>query len=58
MKRRTGIVRKQDEPLSMTLLLAILDLAEEDWKVSKTKKEKNIIKETMYFMIIRFMMLL
>ena len=30
MKQRTGIFRKQDEPLSMKLLLAIMDLAEED----------------------------
>ena len=56
MKRRTGIFRKQDEPLSMTLMLAILDLAEEDWKKSKTEKEKTLIKETMCFIILGFML--
>ena len=56
MKRRTGIFRKQDGPLSMTLLLAILDLAEEDWKKSKTEKEKTLIEETMRFIILGFML--
>ena len=55
MKRRTGIFRKQDEPLSMTLLLAILDLAEEDWKKSKTKKESKLTEETMCFIVLGFM---
>jgi len=56
MKRRTSIFRKQDESLSMTLLLAILDLAEEDWKASKTEKEKKLIEETMCFMILGFIL--
>ena len=58
MKRRTDIFRKQDEPLFMTLLLAILDLAEEDWEKSKAEKERKLIKETMCFIILDFMLLL
>jgi len=56
MKRRTGIFRKQDEPLSMELLLAILALAEEDWKKSKTEKEKTLIEETMCFITLGFLL--
>ena len=51
-----GIFRKQDEPLSMTLMLAILDLVEEDWKKSKTEKEKKLIEGTMCFIILAFML--
>ena len=42
----------------MPLLLDILDLAEEDWKASRLEKEKKLMKKTMYFMIIGFMLLL
>ena len=35
VKRRMGVIRKQDEPLSIEVLLAVLDMAEEDWKKSE-----------------------
>jgi len=55
-KRRVGIQRKQNEPLTMALMLAILKLAEEDWKRSKSAYEKKTIEEFVCFMIIGFML--
>ena len=55
-KRRVGIQRKQNEPLTVVLMLAILKLAKQDWKRSKSSYKKKTIKEVMYFMIIGFML--
>ena len=40
----------------MALMLAILKLAEEDWKRSKSAYEKKTIEEAMCFMIIGLML--
>ena len=55
-KRRVGIQRKQNEPLTVALMLAILKLAKQDWKRSKSSYKKKTIEEVMCFMIIGFML--
>ena len=41
VKRRMGVFRKQNEPLTMKALLGILKIAEEEWKESRSKREKK-----------------
>ena len=55
-KSRVGIQHKQNEPLTVALMLAILKLTKQDWKRSKSSYKKKTIKEAMCFMIIGFML--
>ena len=57
-KRRVGIQHKQNEPLTVVLMLAILKLAKQDWERYKSSYKKKTIEEVMCFMIIGFMLLL
>ena len=53
-KRRMGIIRRQDEALAIAQLMGIIELAEEDWKVSQSDGEKRLIEEFVSFLIIAF----
>ena len=56
VRRRMGMQRKQNEPLTMAVMLAILNLAEEDWRKSTSEEERKEVEETMCYMIIGFML--
>ena len=56
MKRRTGVFRKQDEPLTMAQLLGILEMGDADWQASRTTHEQKRIEELMCFLIVGFML--
>ena len=53
-KRRMGVIRRQDEALTVRQLMGILDIAEEDWQASSCLEEKKDIESVMAFMIIGF----
>ena len=53
-KRRMGVVRKQDEALTVEQLLAVCEIAEDDWRKSKSEAEKKDIESVISFMIIGF----
>ena len=40
-KRRMGVVRRQDEALTVDQLLLIAEIAEEDWSKSNSEEEKK-----------------
>ena len=56
VKRRMGVFRKQNEPLTMKLLLEILRTAEEDWKAARSEREKKHIEEFACYMIVGYML--
>ena len=56
MKRRTGVFRKQDEPLTMAQLLGILEMGDADWQAARTTHEQKRIEELMCFLIVGFML--
>ena len=56
VKRRMGVFRKQNEPLTMKALLGILKIAEEEWQASRSEKEKKHIEEFVCYMIVGFML--
>ena len=57
MKRRMGVYRKQNEPLTMKLLLEILRQAEADWLAAAGRpKERKRIKELACYLIVGFML--
>ena len=56
VRRRMGMQRKQNEPLTMAVMLAILDMAEKDWQKSTSQAERKEVEETMCYMIIGFML--
>ena len=51
-KRSVGIQRKQNKLLTMALMIAILALADQNWKKSRLAYKKKTIKEAMCSMII------
>ena len=53
-KRRMGVIRKQDEALTIPQLLGFLDVAEEDWQKSSSPEERRAIEEVAAFTIIAF----
>lgn len=53
-KRRMGIIRRQNEALTVPQLLALLALAEEDWQKSKIEVERKEIEELCCFCVIGF----
>ena len=53
-KRRMGVIRKQDEALTVEQLLGVAELAEMDWQKSKCESEKKEIESMMAFVVIGF----
>ena len=53
-KRRMGVIRKQDEALTVDQLNAIMELGEKDWRKSKCDEEKKEIECLMAFIVIGF----
>ena len=53
-KRRMGVIRRQNEALTVPQLLGILRIGEEDWQESRCEKERQEIEEVMSFVVIAF----
>ena len=53
-KRRMGIMRKQNEALTVEQLMAVCELAEKDWRTSQSEEEKKDMENVMAFIIIGF----
>ena len=53
-KRRMGVMRKQDEALTVDQLLGILEIMEKDWRSSTCEEEKKDIEEIAAFVVISF----
>ena len=53
-KRRMGVIRKQNEALTVPQLLAISNIAETDYQKSSCERERKDIEEMMSFLIIAF----
>lgn len=53
-KRRMGVIRKQDEALTVQQLLGMLELAEQDWQESNCQEERKEIEEVAAFTVISF----
>ena len=53
-KRRMGVIRKQDEALTVDQLNTIMELGEKDWRKSKCDEEKKEIESLMAFIVIGF----
>ena len=49
-----GVVRKQDEALTVEQLLLVCEIAERDWNRSKYEEEKEEIESVISFLIIGF----
>ena len=55
-KRRMGVTRRQNEALTVPQLLAMLEVAEEDWQRSTWEKERKEIEEVCSFAIVTFVL--
>ena len=53
-KRCMGVMRKQNETLTVEQLTAICELAEKDWQASKSESERKDIESVVAFVIIGF----
>ena len=54
-KIRMGVVRKQDEYITVNQLMPICKIPEKDWNESKLEEEKKEIEESVIsFIVIRF----
>ena len=53
-KLRMGVVRRQNEALTATMVLAIVNLAELDWNRSGCEIERKEIEEVVTFMLLSF----
>ena len=53
-KRRMGVMRKQNEALTVEQLMAICELAEKDWQAPKSESERKDIESFVAFVIIGF----
>ena len=51
-KKRMGMVRKQDEPLTLPQLLVFLEVVEEEWNDTQDSKEKKLLEEVASFVCI------
>ena len=54
VKRRMGVIRKQDEALSSEQVLAILESGEYAWEATKDPQERREIAEIMAFVVVGF----
>lgn len=53
-KKRMGVIRKQDEALTVKQLLALLDIAEQDWQAATDPAEKKRLEEVAAFICIGY----
>lgn len=53
-KLRMGMIRRQNEALTATMVLTIVHMAERDWQVAEDPAEKKEIEEVICFMLIEF----
>jgi len=53
-KLRMGVVRRQNEALTIKVVLALCEIAEEDWKGSQDESEWRDIEEMICFMLAEF----
>ena len=54
VKRRMGVIRKQDEAITSEQMKALLEVGEELWKKATTVREKRKIANTITFAVIGF----
>ena len=53
-KKRMGMVRKQNEPLTLPQLLVFLEIVEEEWDETQDYKERKLLEEVASFVCIGF----
>lgn len=53
-KKRMGMLRKQDEALTLPQLLVFLEIAEEEWSNSRDRKERKLLEEVVAFVCVGF----
>ena len=53
-KRRMGVIRRQNEALTVHQILAMLEITEQDWHRSACEKERKEIEEVACFAVIAF----
>ena len=53
-KLRMGVIRRQNEALTIKVVLALCDLAEQDWTSSQDESEKRDIEEVVAFVLAEF----